>query len=250
MNQTLFIADLHLSESRSDITHCFLNYLDAIDPQVTDALYILGDLFEVWIGDDDISEFTDQIANALRRVSDKGVSTFFIHGNRDFLVRKNFAKRAGFTLLPEQQVIDLYGEKAVVLHGDELCTLDTDYQKFRKKARSWWWPNLILMLPLKVRQNIARKGRETSKTKQNSLSQEIMDVTESEVLTCMHKHNVALMIHGHTHRPAVHEIDLSGQSAKRIVLGDWYEQGSVLVVDKESKQLQQLPFSSQNITED
>lgn len=242
MNQTLFIADLHLSESRPDITHCFIQYINAIDPTVTDALYVLGDLFEAWIGDDDINDFTNQIAVALRELTEKGVETFFIHGNRDFLVRKRFARRASITLLPEQDVIDLYGEKAVILHGDELCTRDLEYQNFRKKARSWWWPNLVLMLPLSTRKNIARKGREKSKNNQANLADDIMDVTESEVIRCMQKHQVSLMIHGHTHRPAVHTLELHGTKANRIVLGDWYEQGSVLVVTKESKQLQQLPF--------
>lgn len=242
MNQTLFIADLHLSESRPDITHCFIQYINGIDPKVTDALYVLGDLFEAWIGDDDINDFTNQIASTFNELAIKGVDTYFIHGNRDFLVRKRFARRAALKLLPEQDVIDLYGEKAVILHGDELCTRDLEYQKFRQKARSWWWPNLVLMLPLTTRQNIARKGRQKSKNNQANLSDDIMDVTENEVINCMRKHQVHLMIHGHTHRPAIHTLELDGNKAKRIVLGDWYEQGSVLVVTKDSKQLQQLPF--------
>ena len=243
MTQTLFIADLHLSDARPDITQCFIQYLNSIDPKHTDALYVLGDLFEAWIGDDDINDFTNQIASALNDVAVKGIKTFFIHGNRDFLVRKSFARRSGMTLLPEQEVINLYGEKAVILHGDELCTRDIEYQRFRKKARGWWWPNMVLMLPLAMRRNIARKGREKSKNNQANLSDDIMDVTQNEVIQCMLKHQVKLMIHGHTHRPAIHTLELNNTQAIRIVLGDWYEQGSVLVVTKESKQLQQLPFA-------
>lgn len=243
VKQTLFIADLHLGESTPDITHCFVDYLNAINPEKTDALYVLGDLFEVWIGDDEITDFTNLVAKTFKSLSDKGIPVFFIHGNRDFLLRKKFAKRAGITLLPEQHVIDLYGEKAVILHGDQLCTRDVEYQKFRKKARSWWWPNIILMLPLSVRQKIARKGREKSKNSQANLSQDIMDVTPEEVITCLTAHKVNLMIHGHTHRPAFHDIEVEDQPAQRIVLGDWYQQGSVLVVTPERKELQQLPFS-------
>lgn len=242
MNKTLFIADLHLSDSRPDITQCFVEYMAALNPAEIDALYILGDLFEVWIGDDDISDFTNTIAHTIHSVSAKGINTAFIHGNRDFLIRHKFAKKAGITLLPEQQVIDLYGEKAVILHGDELCTKDVNYQKFRKKARGWWWPRLVLTLPLSTRRKIAAKGRKKSQETQRQLTQDIMDVTPSEVSKCLQSHQVQLMIHGHTHRPAFHDLIVNQQAAQRIVLGDWYEQGSVLEVSKESKELKQLPF--------
>lgn len=242
VNKTLFIADLHLSESRPDITQCFIKFLQQLDPNQVDALYILGDLFEVWIGDDDISDFTDQIAQAIHNSAQSGITIAFIHGNRDFLIREKFAHRAGMTLLPEQEVIDLYGEKAVILHGDELCTRDVNYQKFRKKARSWWWPRLVLMLPLTTRRKIAENGRKKSKESQRQLSQDIMDVTESEVARCLQKHQVQLMIHGHTHRPAIHDLTVNQHAAQRIVLGDWYEQGSVLEVTPDSKELRQLPF--------
>ncbi|MBL4630809.1 MAG: UDP-2,3-diacylglucosamine diphosphatase, partial [Paraglaciecola sp.] len=169
--------------------------------------------------------------NALKQ---SGVPIFFIHGNRDFLIRQRFANQAGFTLLPEQVVIDLYGEPTLIMHGDELCSKDIDYQNFRKKARSWWWPKIMLSLPLSIRRKLATKGRAISKQKQALLTAEIMDVTPEDVITCLQKFSVKRLIHGHTHRPAIHELVVDSQLAKRIVLGDWYEQGSVLKVSKDN----------------
>ena len=161
MPTTYFIADLHLSAERPDITECLETFL-AEEAIRADALYVLGDLFEAWIGDDDINDFTSRVVLAFRTLADTGVPIYFIHGNRDFLIRNQFAKRAGMTLLPEEKVIDLYGEPTLIMHGDQLCTRDIAYQKFRKKARGWWWPRLILMLPLSTRRKIAAKGRKQS----------------------------------------------------------------------------------------
>ncbi|BDX06193.1 UDP-2,3-diacylglucosamine diphosphatase [Planctobacterium marinum] len=243
MKKTLFIADLHLSDNRPDITQCFIHFLSSIDTKNTDKLFILGDLFEAWVGDDDDNQFTRTVANAIKSVREQGVPVFFIHGNRDFLIRQQYAHQCGMELLPEQQVIDLYGTPTLILHGDELCTRDVAYQKFRKKARGWWWPRLVLWLPLKKRKEIAQKGRETSKKNQQALSADIMDVTPEEVLNYLDKFAVKQMIHGHTHRPAIHNITThNGEAAKRIVVGDWYEQGSVLTVTKEGMTLANLPF--------
>ncbi|XOV78370.1 MAG: UDP-2,3-diacylglucosamine diphosphatase [Aestuariibacter sp.] len=242
MNKTLFIADLHLSAEREDITTCFLQFLQDLDHN-TDALYILGDLFEVWVGDDDINPFTENVITALATLSDKNIPVYFIHGNRDFLIRKKFAKKASLTLLPERMVIDLYGVPTLIMHGDELCTRDVAYQKFRKKARSWWWPNLVLQLPLAVRKKIAERGRRVSKMNQQALTESIMDVTPEEVIKVMQNHSVQRLIHGHTHRPAIHDVQLQDKAGKRIVLGDWYEQGSILEVNENDYQLKQLPFS-------
>jgi UDP-2,3-diacylglucosamine hydrolase len=241
MSITYFIADLHLSAERPDITQCLEQFLtkQAIH---ADALYVLGDLFEAWIGDDDINAFTLGVTEAFKRLADTGVPIYFIHGNRDFLIRKRFAEKAGMTLLPEEQVIDLYGEPTLIMHGDQLCTRDVAYQKFRKKARGWWWPKLILMLPLSTRRNIAAKGRKQSQEKQQQLSQDIMDVTPEEVVNSLKAHNVKRLIHGHTHRPAVHSIQLGNEEAERIVLGDWYTQGSVLTVTKDHLTLEKHPF--------
>ena len=238
---TYFISDLHLSADRDDINQCLFEFLREQAPQA-DALYVLGDLFEIWIGDDDQNSFTLSIAKAFHDLSESGVPVYFIHGNRDFLIRQRFAKQAGFKILPEQVVIDLYGEPSLIMHGDELCTMDIDYQAFRKKARSWWWPRLMLSLPLSTRRKIAKKGRETSKQKQSNLSQEIMDVTPQEVSNYMQNFAVKRLIHGHTHRPAIHELTINGQPAQRIVLGDWYEQGSVLKVSKDNIDLMSMQF--------
>jgi UDP-2,3-diacylglucosamine hydrolase len=237
-----FISDLHLSQDRADINHCLFTFLREDAPH-SDALYVLGDLFEAWIGDDDVNPFTQSIANAFKTLADQGIPIYFIHGNRDFLIRRKFAKRAGMTLLPEQHVIDLYGQPTLLMHGDELCTRDIEYQAFRKKARGWWWPKLVLMLPLSVRRNIAEKGRKTSQQNHQKLSADIMDVTQQEVERVMQAHGVMRLIHGHTHRPDVHEFMLNGQAAKRIVLGDWYDQGSILKVSKDTLALSNSPFT-------
>ncbi|MFQ3237581.1 MAG: UDP-2,3-diacylglucosamine hydrolase, partial [Paraglaciecola sp.] len=192
--------------------------------------------------DDNLTPFNQQVADAFRTLADGGVKLYFIHGNRDFLIREGFANRAGFTLLPEQIVVDLYGTPTLISHGDELCTRDVAYQKFRKKARSWWWPRLVLCLPLSIRQTIARKGRATSKANQQNLSLDIMDVTPQEVVKVMHHYGVQRMIHGHTHRPAIHQLEVNGQSATRIVLGDWYDQGSILKVSAQDIELLKHPF--------
>lgn len=227
---TYFISDLHLSAERPDITACLLNFLQQQAPQA-EALYVLGDLFEAWIGDDDQSDFNQQIARAFRVLADSGVPVYFIHGNRDFLIRQRFAQQAGFILLPEQVVVDLYGTPTLLMHGDELCTLDVAYQKFRRKARGWWWPRLVLSLPLSTRRKIAEKGRKTSKKNHAGLTMEIMDVHPDSVIAYMQKYDVSQLIHGHTHRPAIHDLMVNGQKAQRIVLGDWYEQGSILKVE-------------------
>ena len=226
---TYFIADLHLTENRPDITACFLSFLEN-DAPAAQALYILGDLFEYWIGDDDDSTFLRDITEGLRRLSEKNVSIFFIHGNRDFLLGQQYAKQCGMTLLPEVEVITLYDQPIIVMHGDTLCTLDTDYQAFRRKSRTWWWQGIIKSLPLFIRRKIAKNYREKSAMATNEKPQEIMDVTPEEVVQCFKAHNARILIHGHTHRPAVHDLVVDEYAAQRIVLGDWYEQGSILKV--------------------
>jgi UDP-2,3-diacylglucosamine hydrolase len=240
---TYFISDLHLCAERPDISQCLFTFLQE-QAVHAEALYVLGDLFEAWIGDDDLSEFNLSIANAFKALADKGVPIYFIHGNRDFLVRDKFAQRAGFTLLPEQCVVNLYGTPTLIMHGDELCTRDVVYQKFRRKARGWWWPRLILSLPLNTRRKIAEKGRKTSKKNHEKLTMDIMDVTPEDVVKAMETHKVTRLIHGHTHRPAVHQLRVNGQDAQRIVLGDWYDQGSILKVDQAQAQLLTQSFNT------
>ncbi|WP_018693605.1 UDP-2,3-diacylglucosamine diphosphatase [Algicola sagamiensis] len=241
MQKTLFISDLHLCESRPDITALFVEFIQttAVD---CDALYILGDFFEVWVGDDDDSSLHKEVAITLRQLSDGGVPVFFIHGNRDFLLGKSYATQSGMKLLPEESIIDLYGERVLIMHGDSLCTQDLAYQKFRKKSRSWWWPRLMLLLPLSYRQKLGKSARDKSKLAQMDLAQmnmdlDILDVTPEAVIEVMEKHQVKTLIHGHTHRPDQHDIQLAHSTGKRIVLGDWYTQGSYLIVTPDTREL-------------
>ncbi|GGD67148.1 UDP-2,3-diacylglucosamine diphosphatase [Lacimicrobium alkaliphilum] len=241
MQPTLFVADLHLSEDRPDITAAFDAFMSE-QAQNAAALYVLGDLFEAWIGDDDTSAFNQHIKQAFRRLTESGVPVYFIHGNRDFLVGKKFAHQTGIQLLPEQMVIDLYGEKVLIMHGDSLCTRDHKYMAFRKKSRGWWWPNLMLALPLWYRRKVAKNARKTSALHQKNSSEQIMDVTSSEVDRVMTEAGVSKLIHGHTHRPAIHKFQLGGKQAQRIVLGDWYSQSSVLEVRADGMQLHAKSF--------
>lgn len=217
---TLFISDLHLEESRPDITRAFLAFLDEKATGV-ESLYILGDFFEAWIGDDERTPLQEQVAGALRQLSDSGTRVFLMHGNRDFLIGEDFCARAGATLLDDPTVIDLYGSPTLLMHGDSLCTADVEYQKFRANMRNPQWQQMILQRPLKDRQQMARQLREISMAKNQGKEEFIMDVTPEEVVKDMEHHGVQRMIHGHTHRPAVHELIANGQPAQRIVLGDW-----------------------------
>ena len=228
---TLFISDLHLEDSRPDISRWLMAFLDGPARSATDV-YILGDLFEAWIGDDALSETARRVAVAMRRLSESGVNCFFMHGNRDFLLGESYAHEAGLILLPEALVIDLYGEPTLLLHGDSLCTDDVEYQAFRQQSRNPDWQAGILSLSVEERIELARNARDASKAHTGSTAMDIMDVNEDAVLKAFETHHVKRMIHGHTHRPAVHRHRLSsGQSAERIVLADWYSEGSYLRVD-------------------
>lgn len=240
---TLFISDLHLTPKRPDITNCFISFMreDAIK---ADALYVLGDLFDFWIGDDDPTNFAEQIKSEFKTLVSKGVPVFFSHGNRDFLVGKRFAKQTGVTLLEEEQVVDLYGEKVVVLHGDTLCTEDVRYLAFREKVHKPWLQWVFNRLPFFIKTRIVRKIQSDTSSDKSNKSMSIMDVTPSEVLAVMEKHQVNSMIHGHTHRPNIHKISVSGEEKTRIVLGDWYTQGSILVYSDHGYELQNKRFTS------
>ncbi|MGY6039089.1 UDP-2,3-diacylglucosamine diphosphatase [Aeromonas sp. AE23HZ002T15] len=234
---TLFISDIHLSQGRPDMTAALVRFLEQ-DAPGADALYVLGDLFEFWVGDDDPNPLHNQVADAFFTLSQQGVPLYFIHGNRDFLLGKQFAKRAGMTLLGDPCVIDLYGERVLLSHGDLLCTLDLDYQKFRRITQLRWLRWLFLRLPLGRRQRIAHKMRGQSQMENAGKQQTIMDVTPAAVDDMLRAHDCALMIHGHTHRPAIHDFKLDGKRARRIVLGDWFEQGSILVCSPAGQRLE------------
>jgi UDP-2,3-diacylglucosamine hydrolase len=217
---TLFISDLHLQPSQPELLRASLRWLDTV-PRGADALYILGDLFEAWIGDDDDSPWLDEFATTLNQLANNGTPIYFQHGNRDFLLGDAFAKRCGMELLPELVVIDLYGRAVLLLHGDTLCTEDREYLTFRAQVRNPQWQQMILSQPLDQRRALAAMLRNESKMAGSMKSSQIMDVTPAEVIHTMENAGVDLLIHGHTHRPARHSLIVRGKSAERIVLGDW-----------------------------
>ena len=237
---TLFVSDLHLDPARPAITALFLDFL-ARQAGRADACYILGDLFEAWIGDDDDAELGRAVAGALRALADSGVPVHFLHGNRDFLIGERFAA-AGVRLLPESEAIDLYGEPVLLLHGDTLCTDDTDYQAFRAQVRDPAWQARLLELPLAQRRALAGQLRETSQQATQLKETAITDVNLEAVDGALRARGIRRMIHGHTHRPAIHEWMLDGQPARRAVLGDWYDRGSVLRCDVTGWRLEPLPL--------
>lgn len=238
MSRTLFIADLHLCQEEPAITAGFLHFLQREAPHC-DALYILGDLFEAWIGDDDPNPLHQQVASALRALP---VPVYFIHGNRDFLVGRRFARASGLTLLPEEQVLTLYGHRLLIMHGDTLCTDDAGYLRFRAKVHNPWIQRLFLALPLWVRKRIAARMRADSKQANQHKSQSIMDVNQDAVVATMQRHQVPLLIHGHTHRPAIHTLTLQSETAQRAVLGAWHSRGSMIQLDAAGIQLIDFDF--------
>ncbi|MFC4527681.1 UDP-2,3-diacylglucosamine diphosphatase [Dyella halodurans] len=240
---TLFISDLHLDDSRPQITRLFEDFLAGDEARSADAVYILGDLVEAWVGDDDDAELPTRIANATRALRESGVPVYFIVGNRDFLLGENFAQRAGFSLLDDGTVHDLYGRPTLLMHGDVLCTDDVAYQAVRKQLRSPAWKAQVLAMPLEARRALAAKARAESRAHTGSAMEAIMDVNADAVAGTMRKAGVTRLIHGHTHRPATHRFDLDGHPAERIVLGDWYEQGSVLRVTPEGAELRGLALA-------
>lgn len=237
---TLFVADIHLRAQEPAITAGFLHFLRtrAVAAQ---ALYILGDLFEVWIGDDDPNPLHHEIAVALRALGQRGIPCYFIHGNRDFLLGQRYASACGMTLLPAQQVMQLDGLQVVILHGDTLCTDDSDYQRFRRRVHQRWLQRLFLSLPLRLRLRIADRMRANSLRANAGKTADIMDVNAQAVMTVLAHTGATVMIHGHTHRPAIHE--LPGE-CRRAVLGAWHRQGSAIEVMAKGVTLHEFPFGS------
>ena len=243
----LFISDLHLDDSRPAITELFGQFVRR-EATSADALYLLGDLFEAWVGDDDPSEVGEFVASALKEVSDAGVPVYFIRGNRDFLVGQDYASRAGFRILPDPAVVTLYGKPTLLMHGDLLCTEDVAYQAFRAQTRNPAWQAQFLSQPLAARLAFAAQARAASQAHQAKLREGgndvrfevVTDVTPATVEATFARFGIDTMIHGHTHRPAVHDLQLGDRQCTRIVLGDWYEQGSVLRVDADGYRLESL----------
>lgn len=235
----LLISDLHLEEERPDITRAFLHFL-ATRAADAEALYILGDFFEAWIGDDAMTPFQHDIARALRRLSDGGTRVFLMHGNRDFLIGQRFCREAGCTLLPDPSVVDLAGERVLLMHGDSLCTRDLAYMRLRRWLRNPLTLWLLRHLPLKTRHALARRLRKESQMQTRQKAAEIVDVTPEEIPRALRQYRARRLVHGHTHRPAEHTLVVEGEPATRIVLGDWDRQGWALQVDAQG--FLQAPF--------
>ncbi|WP_078083738.1 UDP-2,3-diacylglucosamine diphosphatase [Microbulbifer mangrovi] len=227
---TFLISDLHLDESRPDITRALFDFLKG-PAAGAEALYILGDFFEVWIGDDDDAPLAAEVAQHLREYAAAGTKVFLMHGNRDFLMGEDFAHRCGATLLPDPSLVELAGQRVLLMHGDSLCTLDQEYMTFREQARNPQWQQALLAKPLQERRQIAAQIRAVSKSMNSRKAEDIMDVTPAEVVRVMQEHQVRILIHGHTHRPDRHALQIDGEPAERIVLGDWGELGWCIRAD-------------------
>lgn len=236
---TLFIADIHLGSEHPDISRRFVEFLQR-EATHTEALYILGDLFEAWIGDDGVQAEHRPAMEALRQLSDNGLPVFVMHGNRDFLLGRDFEQQTGCQLIQEPIVIDLYDTPTLLLHGDTLCTDDVEYQQFRSQVRDPAWQQQFLAADVAQRLETARHYRNESRNRSSEKSERIMDVNQAAVIKAMRAHGVTRLIHGHTHRPAVHRLEIDGQPAERIVLGDWYTQNSSLHCDADGCRLSNL----------
>jgi UDP-2,3-diacylglucosamine hydrolase len=237
---TLFISDLHLDAARPDISDQFLAFLDT-EARHAEALYILGDLFEAWVGDDDPEPEKRRVVDALAALASGGPRCFFMRGNRDFLAGPRFAAQARVRILPDPDVVELYGHRVLLMHGDTLCTDDTGYQDFRRTVRDPAWQQQFLAQPLSRRLAMAAQARDASRRHTGAAAPAIMDVNEKAVVEALRTAGVDTLIHGHTHRPGVHTHAVDGREATRIVLGDWYEQGSVLRWNRTGYSLDALP---------
>ncbi len=231
-----FISDLHLSPSVPTVTAGFKAFLTELTPQ--DSLYILGDFFDAWIGDDEDAPYYRNIIDELRALTEQGIALFFQHGNRDFLIGDRFAEETGATLLPEEHLVEDQGLRAVVLHGDSLCTRDQEYMAFRAQARNPLFQQQILSLPLEQRRVMAAQLRAQSKHMNSNKAEDIMDVTPEEVSALFERHEVDTVIHGHTHRPQRHP----HPHGERIVLGDWHDTGWYLKATDETLELVEFPL--------
>jgi UDP-2,3-diacylglucosamine hydrolase len=237
---TLFISDLHLDGSRPEVTQQFIRFLKD-EACSADALYILGDLFELWIGDDDTDPDKHLIVAALADLTSSGIPCYVMRGNRDFLLGERFSAESGCTLIEEGSIIDLYGQPVLLMHGDTLCTDDHSYQRLRRILHNPIVQWVLRHLSLARRSALAAKIREGSKAHTTRTAPMIMDVNPAAVASAFADQRINTLIHGHTHRPAIHLFEIAGRPVKRIVLGDWYTQGSVLEWTREGHDLRSLP---------
>ncbi|MGI9203033.1 MAG: UDP-2,3-diacylglucosamine diphosphatase [Woeseiaceae bacterium] len=224
---TLFISDLHMEADRPEIADQFLRFLES-EALGADALYILGDLFESWVGDDDPNEHYAWVKQGLKKLTRKDVPVFFMHGNRDFMIGDDFAAETGVQLLDDPVCIDCHGQQVLLSHGDAYCTDDVEYQAIRKMTRDPQWQSMMRSKSLDERLVFAAQARAASLAHGGEIDDAIADVNADAIQQAFEAAEVSLMLHGHTHRPAVHDLVVAGRPAQRIVLGDWYEQGSVV----------------------
>ena len=240
-NRILFISDLHLESGRPDITAALLAFLQR-NAANCDALYILGDLFEAWIGDDDISELSTAVADALNSFHEAGADIFILHGNRDFLLGASYAAKCGATLISDSSAIETPIGPALVLHGDDLCTDVVDYLQFRNMVRQESWQEDFLGKTLLERRAFAEQARKQSQQATSNKANSIMDVNAAAVEQRLIDSDQTLMIHGHTHRPKIHELALNEATARRVVLGDWDSHGWYVEIDANGLQLEKFPL--------
>jgi UDP-2,3-diacylglucosamine hydrolase len=237
---TLFISDLHLCSDRPQINRSFFRFLEH-EAKSASALYILGDLFEYWAGDDDLGDpFNAAVVAALARLAGSGVPSYLMHGNRDFVMGEAFARASGVTLLADPALLSLYGQPVLLMHGDTLCTLDREYQAFRREARSETWIRNLLAKPLAERKAAIETLRRQSEQEKRGKAVEIMDVAPAEVEATLRRYGYPRLIHGHTHRPARHVHMVDGHACERWVLADWYQAGSYLACDESGCRAVQL----------
>lgn len=240
MPATLFISDLHLDADRPAIAGLFLKFLEHT-ARHAEALYILGDLFEFWIGDDNDSEFNRSICDGLKKLTQAGTPVYVMHGNRDFLLARQFEAMSGSKLLPDPSVISLYGRSILLMHGDTLCTDDVEYMAFREQVRNPETQKHFLEKSLVERAQIANQIRGMSMADNSGKPEDIMDANTGEILRILGVYEPSLLIHGHTHRPGTHVHRIGDREITRIVLGDWYEHGSVLEITGEGFDLKTIP---------
>jgi len=236
----LFISDLHIDEGHPEISSQFVDFLK-LEACRAEALYILGDLFESWVGDDAADAAQAAVIAALRSLTAAGVPCFVMHGNRDFLLGQRFCEASGAQLLPDPLVVTLYGEPVLVMHGDALCTDDRAYQRLRATVRDAEWQRRFLALSVAKRRSLAGAARVGSQLHTASMAYAVTDVNAKSVATALRGSGTATLLHGHTHRPGIHALSVDHRACTRIVLGDWYTQGSVLTWDASGPSLRSLP---------
>lgn len=239
--QTLLVSDLHLEDNRPDITRAFFHLLDQFEGKVA-RLFILGDFFEIWLGDDVLTKTAQQVAQRLQSFSTSGTEVFIMHGNRDFLIGSHYAASCGASLLADPATLNIAGRPCLLMHGDMLCIDDIEYMNFRKMVRNPAWQAAFLGKTVAERIAFGRQARSQSQQDTKNKSYEILDVNQDEVVRICSESNVPLLIHGHTHRPARHKVETDNGSCERIVLGDWHEKGWYILAGEHSLELNDFEF--------